>query len=103
MTSRDYRLHDGQKGAALAVRVISRARKNEIVEILNDGTIKIRLKASPGKEDVNPALIAYLAQVLETEKENIDVVAGEGGSDKLVSVLNIDAETLHQRVVKSLA
>ena len=38
MTSREFHLHNGQKGSALAIRVTTRARRNEIVEVLSDGT-----------------------------------------------------------------
>ena len=48
MASRSYHLHDGKKGAALAVRVTPRASKNEIVDILSDGTVKVHLTAPPG-------------------------------------------------------
>ena len=51
MSNRNYRLHDGQKGAALAVRVTPRATSNQIAEILHDGTIRIRLAAAPGEEN----------------------------------------------------
>ena len=40
MAPRDFHLHDGKKGAALALRVTPRASKNEIVEVLSDGTVK---------------------------------------------------------------
>lgn len=38
MADRKFQMHDGQKGSALAVRVTPRASRNEIVEILDDGT-----------------------------------------------------------------
>jgi uncharacterized protein YggU (UPF0235/DUF167 family) len=42
MAPKKYHLHNGQKGSALAIRVTPRASHNEIVEILSDGTEKIR-------------------------------------------------------------
>ena len=41
MSDRKFRLHGGQKGSALAVRVTPRASRNEIVELLEDGTVKV--------------------------------------------------------------
>jgi uncharacterized protein (TIGR00251 family) len=96
-------LHDGQRGAALAIRVTTRARRNEIVEILNDGTVKVRLKAPPVEGKANQALIEFMAQILEVPKSRVEIVAGETGRDKLVSVLDIDAETAHKRILKNLA
>ena len=103
MTSRDFHLHDGKKGAALGIRVTTRARRNEIVEVLSDGTVKIRLTAPPVEGKANKELIEFLAQVLDVPKSRLEIVAGETGRDKLVSVLDMDAETLHERVLKNLA
>ena len=47
MADRKFNMHDGKKGSALAVRVTPRASRNEIVEILEDGTVRVRLAASP--------------------------------------------------------
>ena len=101
--TREFHLHDGKKGSALAIRLITRARKNEIVEILNDGTVKIRLKTAPGGNNANQALIGFLAQVLKVPEKNIEVVAGEVGSDKLVSVLDLDAGAVHERILRNIS
>jgi uncharacterized protein (TIGR00251 family) len=103
MKSRPYHLHDGQKGAALAIRVTPRASRNEIVDILSDGTVKIRLIAPPVEGKANLALVEFLAEVLELPANRIEIVAGTTGRDKLVSVLDLDAETVHQRILKRLA
>ena len=47
MADRKFNMHSGQKGSALAVRVTPRASRNEIVEVLEDGTIKVRIAAAP--------------------------------------------------------
>lgn len=47
MSDKKIKLHDGKKGSALAVRVTPRASRNEIVELLDDGTIKVRIAAPP--------------------------------------------------------
>ena len=102
MTKRNYRLHNGKKGAALAVRVTPRATRNQIAEILHDGTIRIRLEAAPGAE-LNSVLKEYLSQVLAVPATSIDIVAGETGRDKLISVINLDSDTAHQRILENLS
>ena len=96
---RKYELHSGQRGSALGVRVTPRASQNQIVGVLNDGTIKVHLVSAPADEEINTELIAYLAEVLGVPKSRIEIVAGENGRDKLVSVLDMDVETVHQRVL----
>lgn len=102
MSDRKFRLHNGQKGSALAVRVTPRASRNEIVEMLDDGTIKVRLAAPPVDDEANRALIEFLADILGVPKSRLDIVAGATGRDKLISVLDMDVETAHQRIVAHL-
>jgi len=102
MSDRKFRLHGGQKGSALAVRVTPRASRNEVVEMLDDGTIKVRLAAPPVDNEANLALIEFLADILGVSKSRLDIVAGVTGRDKLIAVLDMDAETAHQRIVAHL-
>lgn len=102
MSDRKYNLHDGKKGAALAVRVTPRASRNEIAEVLDDGTIKVRIAAQPADDEANAALLEYLSEILGVPKSRLDIVAGLTGRDKLVSVVDMDAETVHQRIVAHL-
>ena len=99
MTDRQFKLHNGKKGSALAVRVTPRASRNEIVELLDDGTIKVRLAAPPADNEANEALIEFLSEILGVPKSRLDIVAGATGRDKLISVVDMDAETVHQRIL----
>lgn len=103
MTQRQFRLHDGKKGSALAVRITPRASRNEISEILSDGTVKVRLTAPPVEGKANAALVDFLASVMDIPSSRIEIVAGKSGRDKLISILDLDAETVHQRILQHLA
>ena len=100
--SRKFVLHDGKRGSALAVRVTPRADKNQIVGMLNDGTIKVQLTGDPDQDQSNGDLVAFLAEVLGVAPSKLEVVAGENGRDKLVSVLDMDVETAHERVLEHI-
>ena len=102
MSNRKFKLHDGKKGSALAIRVTPRASRNEIVELLDDGTIKVRIAAPPVDDEANSALIEFLADILGVPKSRLDIVAGASGRDKLISVVDMDVETAHQRIVAHL-
>jgi uncharacterized protein (TIGR00251 family) len=97
--TRKYDFHDGQRGSALAVRVTPRASRNQIVDMLNDGTIKVHLASEPSDDETNVELVSFLAEVLGVPRSRVEIVAGESGRDKLVSVLDMDVETAHQRVL----
>lgn len=100
--SRNFRLHGGKKGAALAVRLSQRSSRNEIAEILTDGTIQICLTASPADDKANDTLVEFLADVLKVPKAKIEIIAGAVGVDKLVSILDLDSNTVHQRILDHL-
>lgn len=97
--ARKYILHDGKRGSALALRITPRASHNEIVGMLNDGTIKVHIAAPPVDDAANKELVEYLAEVLGVPKSRVEIVAGATGRDKLVSVLDMDVETVHQRIL----
>jgi uncharacterized protein len=99
MSDRKFNLHDGKRGSALAVRVTPRASRNEIVELLDDGTIKVRIAAPPSDNEANETLIDFLSEVLGVPKSRLDIVAGVSGRDKLISVIDMDAETVHARIL----
>jgi uncharacterized protein (TIGR00251 family) len=103
MADRKFKLHNGQKGSALAVRVTPRASRSEIVEILDDGTVKVRLAAAPTDNEANDALLDFLSDILGVPKSKLDIVAGRAGRDKLISVIDMDVESVHQRILAHLA
>ncbi len=102
MASREFRLHDGKRGAAIAVRITPKSSRNEITEILSDGTIKVRLTESTADAKSNQVLLAFLGEVLGVPKSKLEIVAGETGNDKLISVVDIDTNEVHQRLLAHL-
>jgi uncharacterized protein (TIGR00251 family) len=96
------KLSDGRYGAALAIRVTPRARKDELVEVLPDQTIKVRLTAPPVEGKANEALIAFLSKVLEVPASRLEIIAGETGRDKLVSILGMESSEAQARIFRKL-
>jgi uncharacterized protein (TIGR00251 family) len=96
------KLSDGRHGAALAIRVTPRASRNEIVEVLPDQTIKVRLTAPPVEGQANAALIEFLAKVLGVAKTRIEIVAGSSGRDKLVTIFDMESSEAQARILSQL-
>ncbi len=103
MSNRKFRLHDGKKGTALTIRVTPRARRTEIGEVMQDGTLRIRVQAPPAEGKANAALVEFLAEILEVRKNRIQIVAGARGLDKIISVLDMTAAEAQRRIEKELA
>ena len=102
MPERKYHLHDGRKGAAIAVRVTPRANRNKITELQSDGTIKVHIAAAPVDDAANRELVKFMSEVLGVPKSRIDIVAGASGRDKLLAVLDMDAEMVQRRILAYL-
>lgn len=84
-------------GAAFAVRVVTRAVKTEAVEV-KDGTLKVRLKASPaGDPAANEELLNFLAGFLEVPVSDLEIVAGETGREKLITVAGVTTSAIETR------
>lgn len=103
MTSgRKYVFHNGKSGAAITVHVIARAASNEIVGLLDDGTVKIRLKTAATKADINMVLVEFLASILGASTDQIEVVAGQEGNDKLVVFMGFEPKVVQERILQYL-
>ncbi|MEQ8671718.1 MAG: DUF167 domain-containing protein [Aggregatilineales bacterium] len=96
-SDRKFEITDAKGGAAFTVRVTTRAVDTEMVGLQEDGSLKIRLKASPaGDPSANKELIEFIASKLQVSIASVEIVAGESGRDKLVTVEGIstyDVET----------
>lgn len=101
--SREFKLSDGKQGAALTIRVTPRARKTEIGGVLEDGTVRIRVAAPPVEGKANKVLIKFLSQVLGVRKNKIEIVAGERGLDKIISVLGMPAADAEIKIKEWIA
>ncbi len=95
---RKFKLHNGKHGAALTVRVTPRARKSEVGGILEDGTVRIRIQEPPVDGKANRALVVFLSKVLGVRKNQIEIVAGQKGLDKIVAVDYMTAQEVENRI-----
>jgi uncharacterized protein len=98
--TREFKFHSGHFGSAIAVRVIPRAKKNEISEIMKDGTVKIRLTSPPVDGKANQALIEFLSEILGIPQSNFEIVMGSTNRNKLIAIEGIDAETVQKRIAE---
>ncbi|MDZ4767807.1 MAG: DUF167 domain-containing protein [Chloroflexota bacterium] len=95
--NRKFEITDARGGAALNVRVVTQADKTELVGIQEDGAVKIRLMASPaGDPAANRELLDFLAQILNVPLARMEIVAGEGGREKIVSIEGISIAQVEQ-------
>jgi len=101
MIGREFRFHHGGKGAALAVRVKSGAQSDRIKKVLKDGTVVVNLKGN--KRDSNQELLDFLSGELQVEKNKMEIIAGQTGRNKLVSILQIQPQDIQRIILDKIA
>ena len=90
------------RGEALAVRVLPRSRKNEVVGLQSDGRLRIRLKAVPESGKANQALIEFLAEVVLVPPSSIHIISGATSQNKLVLFDGLDAQAVIIRIIETI-
>lgn len=101
MSSRDFQFHDGESGAALAVRLVRRRGASKITKLKKDGTVV--LSCGPDIQDMETDVINFFAELLGIKSGNVTVIAGQNRSEKLLSFIDIDPETVQKIVVQKLS
>jgi len=100
MIGREFKFHDGKKGAALAIRIINGSENEMIRKVLKDGTVVIHLK---GKADEpHTQLIQYLASELEMDPGRFDIIEVKNGVDVLLSILDIDPGEIQNLILEKI-
>lgn len=68
--------------AYLKIRVIPKSQKVEIVDFMDDGSVKIRLKSAPEQWKANKELEKFLLKGLSLK--NIEIISWKSDRTKLV-------------------
>ena len=98
---REFKITKAEGGAAFAVRVVPRARRNEIAGVQGNA-LKVRLTAPPVQGAANEALIELLARQLGVNKSQIEIAAGKSSRRKMVCVLGLLPEEVEERLIEFL-
>ena len=96
-------LHDGKTGSAISVRITPRSKKNEIVSVMEDGVIKIKLTAPPVDGKANEALLKFLAVTLKISKNNLEIVGGLSGRNKLIAIFDLLPSEVEERISEAVS
>ena len=75
-----------ERRLTLSLKVIPKASKNEIVGLLDDGSLKVKVTAAPEKGKANAAVCELLADAFGVPKRNVTIVSGETARTKTVTI-----------------
>ncbi len=82
----------------LRVKVTPHANRNSITGFMDDGTVMIRLTASPVKGKANRELIEFLSEILNLSPSCLKILSGKTGRLKLIIVQGLDEVSLRERL-----
>lgn len=91
------RITEDQTGITFAVRVVPRARRNQISGLHGDA-LKVRLTAPPVEGAANAALLKFLADQLGIRSAAVEIVTGHSSRQKTVRVTGLPIDEVRQRL-----
>ena len=96
---RKFNLHEGKKGSAITIHVVPGMSEKRIVDVKEDGTLIVEMDAKDVSGKSNQALIKFFASILDVNQDEIEVVAGVDGADKLLSIINTDTDEVNKQLM----
>lgn len=85
------------EGTLLFLKVVPRASKNEIGEVLGE-ELKLKVTAPPVDSAANRAVIEFLAEKLECAKSAVVLVRGETSRRKTILIKGMSPEIIDSRL-----
>ena len=101
MIGRQFKFHNGEHGAALAIRVKHSRGDSNFSKVLKDGTVIVQLKQGEG--EVNARLIDFVSRELKIPKKRLQVIAGKDGSKKLISIVDKTPNQIQKIVLELIS
>lgn len=93
-------ISDSKDGVTLAVHVVPRSARNEIVG-LHGEALRIRVNAPPVGGAANAALVATVAEALGVAKRQVEIVSGHASRRKVLRIVGLSAAEV-QRWLENL-
>ena len=80
------------------VHVIPGSKLNQIVGYMDDGSLKIKLKAKPIEGKANKELVKYLSEILKIKTSEIEIDSGFNSRNKIVRIWNVEKPGILQKI-----
>lgn len=89
LQSLQHRLHKEGK-LRLRLKIVPKSSTTELVGMLGEDVIKVRVAAVPTKNKANQELIRFLAKLFELPKSHITIASGPTSPLKIVEIVRMD-------------
>ena len=84
------------------LRVTTGAQRTEICEIMDDGSLKVKLRAKPIKGKANLELIKLLAEELGISRQAMEIITGSQSRRKVVRVIGLNQDELDLKIMQKI-
>jgi hypothetical protein len=84
-------IQNSPSGAAFAVKVHPRAKKNAITGEVG-GALKLSLTAPPADGKANQACIEFFAKLLKVPRSSVTIASGHASRNKVIRVAGLPAD-----------
>lgn len=86
MDLKQHLLQFGTRDVRLKIKVTPSSPKNEITALMSDGTMKIRIHATPEHGKANAEVIRFLSEESGIPEEHIEIITGFTSGRKEVAI-----------------
>jgi len=94
-------IRPAKDGCQVRLRVKPRSSQEAILGA-HGSVLKVAVKQPPEKGRANRAVCELLARALRVPSSSVSLVAGETSRDKIVRILDLDAEECRRRLLSYL-
>jgi uncharacterized protein len=91
-----------KESTSLNIHVIPGSKINRIVGYMDDGTLKIRIKAKPTDGKANKELIKYLSEVLDIKEMDIEIFSGLTSRNKIIRIWGFDQVKMRNKIFEDI-
>lgn len=94
----EFKITKAEEGAAFAVHVVPKCRKNKLAGKYGDA-LKVCLTSNSVSGAANDTLLDFLAQELNVERKSVEIAAGRTSSEKMVIVVGLTPYEVETRLL----
>lgn len=87
-----------EPSVSFKVKVVPKAKKDQILGFMGDGSLKIQLTAPPVDGKANQALVKLLAKTFSVTASQVIITSGKRARRKLIKIDGITPQEYHTLV-----
>ncbi len=83
-----------ERNTQLAIRLQPNASTNKVVDIREDGSVKIKINAPAIEGKANRELCKFLHEIFNVPITSIEIIRGEASREKIIRINGLDADSV---------